>query len=157
MTNKSHVLQMLEDQKQQAKVDVSHPDEIKREWISAIEELYASIQGWLKDAVSKGLITIETSEVPLNEKILHFYNAPTLQIVTPRGQTIEIVPKGRFVVGASGRLDLRCGVRVRMIIRTEEGRWRFTDPASPAGWKHEAVTEESFWEAIGEFIGAGAK
>lgn len=152
MAAKTDVLKMLEAQKQHARMDVSHPDEIKKEWIGAITDFYKKIRGWLRDAETKKLIVVEEGEVRLHEKILHIYTAPSLGLTTPRGQVIEIIPRARFIVGAAGRIDITFGTRSLMAIRTDAGNWEFVEPEPAGGWKRELVTEDSFWQGIGGFI-----
>ena len=76
-----------------------------------------------------------------------------LILTTPKGETIQVVPIGRQAAGTYGRVDLKCPPRRHVLVRDESGRWRFARlAAGNHGWDMQDLTEETFWQAIGDLI-----
>ncbi len=77
----------------------------------------------------------------------------SLRLITPNGETIRVVPKGRQVTGGTGRVDLECPPKKSILIQTDPGQWRYArlSPES-GGWVTQDLTEESFWKALADVI-----
>lgn len=102
----------------------SEPDwEKKREeWIGAIEELYRLVAGFLEGPREKGAVTIGFQTKSITEELLGTY--PVREMVLRVGEeAVVFSPKGRNIVGASGRVDLRGEMGEATLILQPGPRW----------------------------------
>lgn len=97
-------------------------------WIASLRQLYAQIDGWLKEARGEGLIeNFYTGEMQITEARLGSYLVPEISFTT--GTTsIRFVPRGTYVVAADGRVDVHAtsGRGVTLIVK--DGGWFLLDP-----------------------------
>lgn len=150
MTAKEAVFSLLKREKADEQAGNSYRQ--KQEWLTALGELTVRLRKWLESAEAETLLTVEETPVELREPEFGAYTAPGLQIRTPRGKVIRVAPKGRYVAGAEGRVDLECSPKSEILVRTE-GEWRFARLAATRGrWTFEEFNEESFWEALNELL-----
>lgn len=77
----------------------------KSAWNHRIEELYEIIESHLQDYTRDGRITIIPSVMSLTEDLFGKYDTKALTI-TIGPNTVKLEPKGRFVIGAHGRVDM---------------------------------------------------
>lgn len=79
------------------------------EWEERLNKLYSDIQQWLPDEFG---YTIDTSgQVLMNEELMKKYgfepiNLPTLRILHDEEPILIFEPRGLWVIGASGRVDV---------------------------------------------------
>lgn len=128
-------------------------------WLADLSELGVSIKKWMGPVVDANAVTIEDKLFPTTEPDLGNYDAPGLELdllteplqvvlVRPRGlRVVGVVESGGHrVVGASGRVDLECGVKREIILR-----FRQNDATSwcsfGTGNKRE-LSEEVFFELL---------
>lgn len=111
----------LEAQKAQDQGGPVNWGKIQEEWKEEVEKLFTKIRGWLQELTDADLIEISTEEVPISEDHLGQYNIPSLMLRTPSEKVIRIVPVGRLIIGAKGRVDIRSGSKVSMLLHTDEG------------------------------------
>ncbi|MBN3768331.1 hypothetical protein [Burkholderia sp. Se-20378] len=78
----------------------------KEWWLSEISGLYRQIDGWLKPLIKDDAVKISRGDVQISEKIIGSYQATTLRIKIG-GTDILLVPRGTFILGAFGRIDLQ--------------------------------------------------
>lgn len=104
-----------------------HEEEERRrkvieEWQRDLEELFKDIEGWLQPAVKEGLEVQRGSRV-IREELLGDYKVPTLTLRFGR-QQVEIVPVGRLVFGATGRVDIDfAGGKVLLVRPATDEPW----------------------------------
>lgn len=146
MTAKEALLKELAEQKQFR--EASGPEQLK-EWGESLGELFTQFKGWLSDAMANGLLRLEEDPVSIREERFGVYVAPSLRVIAPRGEVVRIVPKGRLVVGAQGRVDLECSPKRAMLVQKGLSHWQFAELAPDrGGWTFKDLTEESFWETL---------
>lgn len=102
----SDVLEELADE-ESGDIDRSHVERRLDDWSDRISRLYTSVEGWLPAGISAN----RNNSVPVSEELMKKYQVGTrhLPILTmeKNGQWIgKIVPKGLWIIGANGRLDL---------------------------------------------------
>ena len=146
MTAKEEVLQQLGEQKEL--LNAKGP-ELKAEWLEALTKLFRQFAQWLADSVANNLLRVGEIPVEIQEERLGRYDAPSLKIITPRGQAIYVYPKSRIVAGGLGRVDFECGARKTILVRAHADHWQFAH-LSPeqGGWSLQDLTESSFWETV---------
>jgi hypothetical protein len=123
------------------------------DWRKALDALMSLIRSWLSEAEAEGLFVVSEKEDELTEEGMGTYPIKFLVLTTPRGETIQITPRGRLAAGTYGRVDLKCPPKRQILVRDESNRWQFAGHApGSAGWALQDLTEETFWQAIGDLI-----
>ena len=126
---------------------------LREEWLTAISDLMSRLGGWLSEAEQEGLFAVADEDVERTEERLGSYRATALKLTTPKGEIIRIVPRARQVVGGYGRVDLECPPKKSILVRAEPDRWQFARLVPEnGGWTFQDLTEDSFWQAIGDLI-----
>ncbi|MDR1509547.1 MAG: hypothetical protein LBS53_07905 [Synergistaceae bacterium] len=77
----------------------------KQEWDNWIHELYKIVTNYLKEYTNDKRIEITLSDIDLHEDQFGFYKTKALSIIIGK-KVVEFRPKGRFVIGAYGRVDM---------------------------------------------------
>src|SRR4051812_926313 len=96
-------------------------DEIRSEWLAALNGLYGQITTW---AVDEGW-EVEINDTETSEEALGRYHVPVMQILTPTGRLV-MEPTARFVVGGLGTVELYAWpslFRVRLIRKPDNDGW----------------------------------
>ena len=77
----------------------------KLDWIAAIEHLYDEIKRLLSAPIENGSVIVDSRPKIITEDFMGTYTVP--ELVLRVGEEIAVFsPKGRNIVGASGRIDL---------------------------------------------------
>lgn len=152
----------------QPKTPEDHWKVKSQEWIEDLEKLWATISEWLKKGVDEGLIRLERRTVELDEEDLGTYEAPALDLhfnadghrvikIEPTAmRVVGVIPTpGVRILGAAGRVDLRCGPARAMLLRRAPGKWQFVgvDRGFSSGDYVVDLTPDSLGEVIGELLG----
>lgn len=93
-------------------------NQVKEMWIQDIEDFYSQIQSWLKEAYDEGLLTFFKGITGLEEENIGIHQAPYMQILTGN-KSIEFIPVGRLIIGATGRIDIRTSKGDLSLLRSE--------------------------------------
>ena len=146
MTAKQELLKQLSEQKV---FDAAKGPAMIAEWRESLTQLFRKFAEWLAEPVAEDLLAVVEVPVRVQEERLGDYDAPSLKITTPRGETIRIAPKARLVLGADGRVDFVCGPKTAVLIRKDRTRWQFAELAPDrGGWSFEDLTDTSFWKKL---------
>ena len=89
-------------------------------WLS-VESLYESVRGMLKDSIAAKDVKVDTFSFGITEDFLGTYSMIGLELqIGP--ERVRFIPKGIYVVGASGRVDIRgeCGT-VTLLRHEQDG------------------------------------
>ena len=125
-------------------IDAAHIARRVEDWARRVRSLYATIGGWLPE----GWQVREGKAVFMHEELMRQFGVgrremPTLMLAGPEGSTARLEPRGLWIIGGNGRIDLkRDGQRyliVDMAENFEAPDWR----VAPAERRcdREAVTE----------------
>lgn len=118
----------------------------REEWLSAINNLYGSIEGWLKELVQKGVVTLQRRPKQIDEAHLGAYSVDDL-VLTVGDEKVTFSPKGRNVVGAQGRVDVRGEAGESMFVVQPGPRWSVVVSRYPT-LRTETLDAESFSETV---------
>jgi hypothetical protein len=85
-------------------------DDVRRridDWLHRLDELFGSIKTWATD---QGWTFVQDA-VPMYEQLMMDFNIghrdqPSLRLVTTSNDLVWIKPKGLWVIGANGRIDI---------------------------------------------------
>lgn len=95
---------------------------VKKEWIEQLQKFMTEIKIWLEQPKREGLIGIIEREVEITEEHIGKYNAPSLEL-TIGAERIKITPIGRFIIGASGRVDISSYIEKFIVLHHSEKGW----------------------------------
>jgi hypothetical protein len=134
----------------------------KSAWLLDVEALRASVRRWLGPVLEARLATVADKDFPIAEPDLGQYIAPGLEItlvvagetrvvlLRPRGmRVVGVVETGRArAIGASGRVDLECGVAREILLRfkgDEQAIW-----VSFSKGEKRTLDEDVFFELLAQ-------
>ncbi len=153
-------------------------NEIKKRWLKKLDELYENIEIWFKDLKDSGDISINYSDINLNEENLGIYTAKKM-IITIYNEQVLLEPIGTLLIGAKGRVDmigkngkvkivlapkLSKAPSIKISVPTDEKKKKAErEIPIETSWKlakrlpdmtYEELTSDSFSDAVREVIGA---
>ena len=74
-------------------------------YLRRVQQLYADVREWM--TALEPDVQISESPVNLVEQATGPYEAKSLEIARPGRASIRLVPRGRYMVGAEGRVEVR--------------------------------------------------
>lgn len=111
--------------KQQEDSMIDH-QQVREAWISRCANLMATITDWLTPLHTQRLLEIQSETIPISEDQLGTYEVEALRIVFLQRDIIKFRPVARFIIGASGRVDVVAGgTHLVMLLTKESGEWVF--------------------------------
>jgi hypothetical protein len=128
---------------------VENWEQKRDEWVVEVERLVSEAETW---AQAEGWLTHREART-LTEELIGSYTVPSLRIHHPAA-TLLLEPVARYVVGASGRVDLAVfpSYDKLLIVRGDDGGWRFAS-ASREDFE-EPWTRDDFVRLAGELAAA---
>lgn len=128
------------------KVDAQHINRRVDDWVERVKNLYAKIDEWLPD----GWTSQEGESVCMHEEMMRRFNVaarqiPTLLLVNGSGNSARLEPRGLWIIGANGRIDMKFGSRHYLIVDVagsfEAPDWQVAD----AELRHDRVALTKDW------------
>src|ERR1041384_6685679 len=94
------------------------PVQIRNEYLEYLRQLYSDVRDW----VPGKRFEVSQDTTSLNEVAVGRYQAPVLQISErDRGRIATLAPKGAWIIGARGRVDLIGPMDVQPILYLSAG------------------------------------
>lgn len=93
-----------DDPKATLEQQVSAQEEIEQ-WLSYLDQLYATIRSYLETYIRAKQIEVEASTIRLFEEPLGFYESPSLLLRVGKIE-IQFEPVGTFLIGTKGRVQV---------------------------------------------------
>jgi hypothetical protein len=146
MADSQSLLELLREQKaeeQRTRVDWTA---VRTEWLADLRALGDRIEEWLHEPVAQKLLRITKRKITLREEALGAYAAPSWEIHAP-SRVISVLPVGRVIIGGVGGVDVECGLKRSLLIRTDSGKWEIWDAADRTK-KGRSLDEGSFTELL---------
>ncbi len=94
-------------------------EQMRDEYLSRVAALYKQARNWVKGFDPKTQITEET--ITIKEEPVDPYQAKVLVISRPAYKTIRLIPRGRWIIGAEGRVDMKSDLGTETLIYVSEG------------------------------------
>ena len=126
-------------------IDATHIRRRVDDWEERLGSLFAAVDGWLPD----GWEARPGDPVVMDEELMRRFGVaakrmPTLELQDRAGHLAKLVPRGLWIIGSNGRVDLKRDGRHYLIVDMAEN---FDAPdwqAAPAERRcdREAVTED---------------
>jgi len=97
-------------------------EERVKDWIDRLNKLKTTIQNWLP----AGMSIADRPPTKMNEELMRSFNVPpanmpTFEILREVDKVMRVQPKGLWIIGANGRVDLL----------TANGSWILVDQSEP--------------------------
>jgi len=103
----------------------------KDEWVQTIRDLYKTItDDYLAEPIADGSVAVAEDEKTIVEEFIGPYQAPEL-VLQVGDEKVMFSPKGRNIVGASGRIDLIGEMGVKTLVVQPERRWGVVESRTP--------------------------
>lgn len=126
---------------------------VRERWILECESIARRIADWLRPLEAKGYVDLSFVPTPIHEELLGDYEAQGVRLVFVNDRVLRLVPVGRHVLGADGRIDvMSINTCLAMLIR-RDGEWCFarreerTGP--PLTWR---FNRDTFHDFLVEFV-----
>ena len=146
------LLEFLRSTKTHSKKGVFDPKKTKEEWVADLKELMQRLRSFAAPAVKRRLLTIKTEKETIREDQLGTYQVPRLRLIAPNNREVETLVRGRYVVGALGRVDLASGPKTAMLVRTGPGEWVFKLKLTPTSWESAPLNERTLSDVLVDLL-----
>ena len=123
------------------------------DWVDRLNRLYALVERWLPP----GWKVVQHRVVQMNEEMMQTYKVaprelPVLDLENGSGRAAYLEPRGLWIVGTNGRVDLYAGEKHYLILDRSEAfakpDWSISDFNKRS--KHEKLDRGSFRAALAE-------
>lgn len=140
----------LKKQKEMEKKTGVNLNKIKKEWLSAIDDLFGQIKRWVSEAQNEGLLEVTAKKISISEEKLGTYSAPMLVLRTERN-TVELKPVGALILGAQGRVDMVSTSEsfILLYLSSEKG-WVYFNQSGQV--RQQPLTESLFTELLKDML-----
>lgn len=93
--------------------------ELLDEYLHHVNDLYDHVRRWIAGYDSDAEIFEET--ISLKEEPVDPYEARVLVIKRPEHKVVRMVPRGRWIIGAEGRVDLKSSLGTETLVYVSDG------------------------------------
>ena len=137
--------------KKKAEYDQDQEDwhKVKVEWIQQLKKFMDGIKSWLEQPQKEGLIDVVEKEIEITEEHIGKYKAPSLEVIIGT-ESIKITPVGRFIIGASGRVDISSFLNGFIILHHSEKGWIYRNEGNKD--RFQILTEDSFTKMLKDLV-----
>lgn len=101
-------------------IDQNHVMRRVDDWADRVSALYADICGWLP----AGWTARKSGSVRMHEQLMHKFNVPARDLpvleLSSGERSARLEPRGLWIIGANGRLDLFAGPHHYVIVDNSE-------------------------------------
>ena len=120
------------------------------EWINDVEILYGKIEKYLKNLRKDETVTLSRSFKTIFEEYIGEYEIAELALQVG-DEKVVFSPKGRNIVGASGRVDLIGEMGQKTLVVQPKNRWGIVATRTPT-LKVIPLDENSLLDALKEIM-----
>jgi hypothetical protein len=120
--SQNDLLHFFHNKREKEAVNPIDREKRKKEWLLAIERLYQFVKGSMRDLILDRTVSVKTHPKTMTEDGLGTYKAMEL-VLTVGGEAVVFSPKGRNIVGTSGRVDLRGDMGEVTLVLGADGKW----------------------------------
>lgn len=96
------------------------PEELMDEFLDRVNELFSKVRDWSKRIDPD--VEFEEGEVKIHEEEVGEYCAPLLAVKLKKRKKVQFIPRGRWIIGADGRVDLKSNLGTETLIYTNKDR-----------------------------------
>ena len=118
------------------------------DWVKRLEGLYRDVEAWMPGEWH----VVRRAEASMHEDMMRRFDIPprripALELASNDGRIASLEPRGLWVIGANGRVDLFCGVKHFVLVdrseRFKSSNWQiadFEDRRSTKGLNQESLS-----------------
>ena len=126
-------------------IDAQHIQRRVDDWQNRVENLYEMIGDWLLE----GWEARQGTPIIMNEKLMRKFGIaskeiPTLNLLSESGDSVKLEPRGLWIIGGNGRIDLKHKGQHYIIVdfaeNFEHPDWQVIRADNRS--EHEEVTQE---------------
>jgi len=148
---KSDLKAFLSSNKAQTNPLLVGVEQRKKMWLESLHNLYAQIKVWLEEVG----VEYEERLEPLYEQFAGEYEVPVLILFfTGAREKIGFYPKGMFVLGADGKVEVAGRFMSVNLIEKTWGVWEIVGSA-PGKIERKEWSAENFYSLIKDLISVG--
>lgn len=129
---------------------LTNKEEKIKQRLTAIGELFDSLEGWLKPSVDEGIVKLERAPYVHSDEQLGMLSEESMKVIVGVSE-VFFGPRTGTIAGASARVDMTCGDRTLPIVLLGDRGWHFLVRGPVT--RTELVTEDSFGDALRELLG----
>ena len=96
----------------------------KTKWIQSVDALFTDVRCWLAPFEAKGLVHFKEREVDCWEDYIGDYKTKKLEVFLGN-DIVTLIPKGTFILGSLGRVDMLGSRGEAMLLEHEWSQWKF--------------------------------
>ena len=94
-------------------------EEMLDEYLKRVDDLYAQVRKWIAGLDSNS--TVSEEAITLREEPVDPYQAKVLVISRDNYKPVRLIPRGCWIVGAEGRVDLKSDLGTETLVYVSEG------------------------------------
>ena len=94
-------------------------EQMRDEYLLRVAALYKQTENWIKGFDPKAQIAEES--ITIKEEPVDPYQAKVLVINRPNYKTIRLIPRGRWIIGVEGRIDMKSDLGTETLVYISEG------------------------------------
>jgi hypothetical protein len=94
-------------------------EQVRDEYLEHVAALYSRVREWLRGFAPDA--QIETERITLREEPIEPYPAEILVINRPHYKTVRLIPRGRWIIGAEGRVDMKSDLGTETLVYVTDG------------------------------------
>lgn len=135
-------------QKQQAAVHSVENAKKQEMWLAAVNALLKQLRTWLTDVEAQNLLHVDADQISITEETTGPYTVPGLTLSVPNtGKQVRVIPIGRTIIGADGRVDLKSSKgKYVLLYLAEQKKWVHGVGARPEDFP--VLNEELFTDLL---------
>lgn len=99
-------------------VDTSS-ETLRDQYLARIENLYSTVREWIQAANPGAKLTEELLQI--SEEPVEPYKAKVLVIERPGFKTVRLIPRGCWIIGAEGRVDMKSDLGTETLVYVSDG------------------------------------
>lgn len=123
--------EFLEKKQKRAKAgDQIDWDDRRNKYLEAVNQLYRAIEGELAELTARGTLTLRRRSKDLTENYIGTYSVDDLILIIGNEQ-VRFSPRGRNIVGASGRVDVVGERGEATLILSPDSGWESVQSRQP--------------------------
>ena len=110
---------MNDEEGANAKGELSMPTpiELRNEYLARVADLYAKVKQWMGNIDPSAQLTEEN--ITIQEDPVGKYSAQSMWIDCPSRKRIQLIPRGRWILGAEGRVDIKSDLGMETLVYVE--------------------------------------
>jgi len=102
------VKDLKEKQKQSKGLEKSIQKNVET-WRRNVNVFFGNVKKWLSPLVRDKLVDISENPITIAEELATYDTSELVISFSPNNRIIKLVPKGTYIIGANGRIDLEAG------------------------------------------------